>query len=173
MKRNLILLAIILICSITLTCISPSLNTGRLNTVGNYFEDYGSKELFKDENYPRVKELRKLNLGVDDDESDIFDFYIDEILKNLDIKYENTKLPESKAEEIGDYKFFEYYLTLTCSFEKFTQFVIELEKSDKIFTIHEITLDNDNFSAKEQSLDKEFEIKIRSIDLKKKGKKYI
>jgi len=98
--------------------------------VGNRFEDYGSKELFKDENYPRVKELRKLNLGVDDDESNIFDFYIDEILKNLDIKYENTKLPESKAEEIGDYKFFEYYLTLTCSFEKFTQFVIELEKSD-------------------------------------------
>ena len=171
MKRNLILLVIILICAVALTFMTEQKNEGRLNTVEQGFKDYGGKELEGDKLYTRVINLRDLNLGVDDDESDIFDMYIDDILMTLDIKYENTKLPESKAQEIGDYKFFEYYLTLTCTFEKFTQFVIELEKSDKIFIIHEITLDNDDFSAREQSLDKEFEIKIRSVNLKKKEKK--
>ena len=171
MKRNLILLIIILISAITLYLLKVTDNKLSLKEVASAFKKYGTKELDNDANYPRVINLRDLNLEANDDESDIFDTYIDEILMTLDIKYENTKLPESKAQEIGDTKFFEYYLTLTCSFEKFTQFVIELEKSDKIFIIHEITLDNDDFSAREQSLDKEFEIKIRSLNLKKTGKK--
>ena len=168
MKRNLILLAIILIGSIILVAISPKDNNGRLNTVGDRFEKYGTVELIADKKYPYTKQFREDNLD-DEEDDDLFTLHIEQILEDLDIiDYQNTKLPDSK-EKIGNYRYREYGLKLTCTFEKFTQFVIELEKSDKIFIFTEIILDNNDF--RNQVLNKEFEIEIRGVDLKKKGKK--
>ena len=167
MKRNLILLAIILICSIILVAISPKDNNGRLNTVGDRFEKYGTAELTADKKYPRTTKFRELNLENDED-PDLFNLYIEGILESLEIEYQNTKLPNSK-DKIGNYRYSEYGLKLTCSFEKFTQFVIEFEISFKIFIFTVIIVANNNF--RNQTLDKEFEIKIKAVDLKKKGKK--
>tara|TARA_B100000900_G_scaffold74724_1_gene59611 strand:- start:613 stop:1155 length:543 start_codon:yes stop_codon:yes gene_type:complete len=180
MKRNIILLISILISSIILTALSfrseslsnkTKIDFNQKNRgIGDLFGVFGNQAMEKNGAWPRVENLRDLNLNTDDDPLTVFD-NIDEILRNLDIKYENTKMPNSKPQQLGDFKFFEYYLTLTCSFEKFTQFIIELEKDDKIFIIHEIKFDNDDFSSKKQSSDKEFEIKVRSLNYEKKGKK--
>tara|TARA_B100000686_G_C16499267_1_gene816187 strand:+ start:114 stop:713 length:600 start_codon:yes stop_codon:yes gene_type:complete len=199
MKRNLILLAIILVGSLILTFLSAQKNVGRLSTVGKLFEEYGGKEFGANEKFPYVNKLRKLNLEdsqecsdyreeticqghdvcnwyVDADggsciEKDIFEAYIDPILRDLNIKYENTDNPDSEPDEIGDYKYLEYHLTFNCTFEDFTQFIIELEKSDKFFIVEHISFSNDGFSDREHSTDKKFEIKIRAVELKKKGKK--
>ena len=180
MKRNIILLISVLVSCIILASLgfrSKSLSNEtkihfnqKNKGIGDLFGVFGNQAMEKNGAWPRVETLRDLNLNIDDDPLEVFD-YIDEILKNLDIKYENTKMPNSKPQQLGDYKFFEYFLTLTCTFEKFTQFVIELEKNDKIFIIHEIKFDNDDFSAKKQSSLKEFEIKVRSLNYIKKGKK--
>ena len=46
-----------------------------------------------------------------------------------------------------------------------------LEKSDKIFIIHELIFDNDNFASKEQEIQKSFEVTIWAISFSKTNKK--
>ena len=199
MKRNLILLGIILVCAIILTFISAQKNNAALNAVRDNFGVYGGKELGENK-YTNVSDVRELNLEnsqkcstfsskeecednkvcnwneeVKDEEfcieKDIFEAYIVPILVVLDIKYQADELPDSDPVEIGDYKYFEYGLTLECTFENFTNFIIELEKSDKFFVIEHISLKNEGFQDREYSSDKKFTIKIRAVELNKKSKK--
>ena len=199
MKRNLILLGIILVCAIILTFISAQKNNAALNAVRDNFGVYGGKELGENK-YTNVSDVRELNLENSQEcstfsakeecednkvcnwneevkdqefciEKDIFEAYIVPILVELDIKYDTPALPDSDPVEIGDYKYFEYELTLECTFENFTNFILELEKSDKFFVIEHISFKNEGFQDREYSSDKFFDIKIRAVELNKKSKK--
>ena len=186
MKRSLILLIFMFLSTITLMFLTSrsegknnnirthlnGSNTSKLKDppIKDLFGQFQAVKLRQRGDWTRVESFRDLNLNELKNPADVF-MDIDNILSDLDIEYENTKMPDSAPKKIGDYKYYEYKLALECTFEDFTQFIVNLEKSDKIFIIHELIFDNDNFASKEQEINKSFEVTIWAISFSKTNKK--
>ena len=180
MKRSLILLLFMLLCTGTLmflTYVSEEKHEkiqNDLNLENKGIKDlygiFNNKEMNESGNWKKVEAFRDMNLHTLKNPAEIF-MDIDSILSDLEIEYENTKMPDADPQILGDYKYYEYKLALECTFEDFTQFIINLEKSDKIFIIYELIFDNDNFSSKQQEINKSFEITLWAISFNKTKKK--
>jgi len=186
MKRSLILLIFMFLSTITLMFLTSrsegkndNIRTHLNGNIASKLEDPPIKDLFgkfqaakleEKGAWKRVESFRDLNLNKLKNPAEVF-MDIDNILRKLKIEHENTKMPDSAPKKIGDYEYYEYKLALECTFEDFTQFIINLEKSDKIFIIHELIFDNDNFASKEQEIKKSFEVTIWAISFSKTNKK--
>ena len=186
MKRSLILLIFMFLSTVTLMFLTSrsEKKNARIKThltlpnpdkpndtpIKDLYGKFQAAKLKQRGDWKRVEAFRDLNLNKLKNPADVF-MDIDNILSELDIEYENTKMPDSTPKKLGDYQYYEYKLALKCTFEEFTQFIINLEKNDKIFIIHELIFDNDNFASKEQEIKKSFEVTIWAISFSKTNKK--
>ena len=159
----------------------------------NYEEkDKGIKDLYQSLNYNKITNSDKYNKSINllyrnlDDGSkkndNDYEYYFGDhiynhvarIIKKLDIKEtRSSELPEGEKPKKENTKlsYIEFDLGLTCSFKKLGEFVTELEKSEKIFTITKIKFSNPVETAKENSLNKDFDMTIRAAILKKEKTK--
>ena len=70
-------------------------------------------------------------------------YHVNYILQNLGIKNESRELPQlSNSKSMLGFDYIKFEIEITCSFEKFGQFVNRLEKNNKIFMIDRFEFSN-------------------------------
>ena len=158
MKRNIILLAIVLIGSIILWILVNKYN-GLMKTIKSHHvrKDSGIEDLYRafldytivsEGQHPQADIMLSQNLddGKKNDPvyfgQDVYN-HVNKILENLGIKNESRELPQiSNTKSMMGFDYIKFELEISCSFEKFGQFVNRLEKNNKIFIIDRFEFSN-------------------------------
>ena len=156
MKRNLILLATIVISAFILMLLyNLSLKdnvriVSKKNTLlDRGFENYFETKVKTENKHSTTKDM--LDKNMDNGKKVNSEYFtqnvfkhVDAILTDLQIQSESPSLPQdSEIKKMDGFDYIEFDLVVSnCSFEKFGKFVNRLEKSDKIFIIDRFEFEN-------------------------------
>ena len=158
MKRNIILLLTVSLCSIVLSIIVSKSN-GLMKSIKTHHvrKNTGIEDLYKafldykivqQGLHPTSDEMLSKNLdnGKKNDPAyfgqDVYN-HVNYILQNLGIKNESRELPQiGNTKSMLGFDYIKFEIEITCSFEKFGQFVNKLEKNNKIFMIDRFEFSN-------------------------------
>lgn len=187
MKRNLILLATILISSIILWMTYSLSFSGKFDKISKNerliakdYEKYLNHKIIRDAKHPTSDKMLARNIDdrKNNDPSyfgqDVFN-HVNTILQDLGIKNESPSLPQDKEIKLmSGFEYIEFEIAIKCSFEKFGKFVNNLEKSNKIFIIDRFEFSNSINHGVQKALsnngeypDKEITMRIWAINLNK------
>ncbi len=191
MKRNIILLAIVFISSIILWILVNKSN-GLMKTIKSHHvrKDSGIEDLYRafldytivsEGQHPQANIMLSQNLddGKKNDPvyfgQDVYN-HVNKILENLGIKNESRELPQiSNTKSMMGFDYIKFELEISCSFEKFGQFVNRLEKNNKIFMIDRFEFSNTLAHGVQKARsnngvfpDKKIKMRVWAINLEKK-----
>ena len=155
MKRNIILLAIILVSSIILWMTYALSFGGKFDkisknqrSIAKDYEKYLNHKIIRDAKHPTSDKMLAKNIdnGKKNDPSyfgqDVFN-HVNTILQDLGIRNESPSLPQDKEiKSMSGFEYIEFEIAIKCSFEKFGKFINNLEKSNKIFIIDRFEFSN-------------------------------
>jgi len=191
LKRNIILLAIVFIGSIILW-ILVSKSNGLMKTIKSHHvrKDSGIEDLYRafldytivsEGQHPQANTMLSQNLddGKKNDPAyfgqDVYN-HVNLILQNLGIKNESRELPQiSNTKSMMGFDYIKFEIEISCSFEKFGQFVNRLEKNNKIFMIDRFEFSNTLAHGVQRARsnngvfpDKKIKMRVWAINLEKK-----
>ena len=186
MKRNIILLSIIFISTIILLILGGRATArmsgiaSRHNTIDQKYADFTNLKTQADSSYTSANNMltKNLDYGTKNNNPAYFgqDVYnhVNFILQELDIKNESRRLPQaSNSQAMKGFNYIEFEIEITCSFEKFGQFVNRLEKSNKIFIIDRFEFSNSMVQGVQKARrsgvfpDKNIKMRIWAINLQR------
>ena len=191
MKRNIILLAIVFVGSIILWALSNR-SSSLMKTIRSHHvrKESGIEDLYRgflDRKitsaglHPKTNTMISQNLD-DGEKSDPAYFgqdvynHVNDILQNLGIKNESRELPQiSNTKSMMGFDYIKFEIEVSCSFEKFGQFVNRLEKNNKIFMIDRFEFSNTLAHGVQKARsnngvfpDKKIKMRLWAINLEKK-----
>ena len=186
MKRNLILLATILISSIILWMTYSLSFSGKFDKISKNerliakdYEKYLNHKIIRDAKHPTSDKMlaRNIDNRKNNDPSyfgqDVFN-HVNTILQDLGIKNESPSLPQDKEIKLmSGFEYIEFEIAIKCSFEKFGKFVNNLEKSNKIFIIDRFEFSNSMVQGVQKARgtgifpDKNIKMRIWAINLER------
>ena len=191
MKRNIILLAIVFVGSIILWILANKsdnlMKTIRIHHIRSesgivdLYRGFLDKKITSAGLHPKTDTMISQNLD-DGKKSDAAYFgqdvynHVNEILRNLGIKNESRELPQiNNTKSMMGFDYIKFEIEVSCSFEKFGQFVNRLEKNNKIFMIDRFEFSNTLAHGVQRARsnngvfpDKKIKMRIWAINLEKK-----
>ena len=186
MKRNIILLSVITVSTIILLFLVNA-SEKRIKDINkkdrvieSKYEDFANLKAIQYGKHPTSNDMltKNLDYGVKNDPTyfgqDVYD-HVNLILQDLDIKNESRKLPQANnTKSMTGFDYIEFEIEVSCSFEKFGQFVNKLEKSNKIFVIDRFEFSNSITHGVQRAKstgvfpDKKIKMSIWAINLERK-----
>ena len=152
MKRNIILISITILFSISMSLVRSIVMDSKPDKI----MDLEDKQKSVNEKYitaqilsqslDNVYKLFESNLSFrknDKDDSNEFMDYLTDVLYDLGINHIETKYPEKNdVERSGNYIFTPYMLEMESDYEQFGELISELERSERLIVINEFNFNN-------------------------------